>query len=53
MLWLLTVPEIRTLIARLLLPPIARLAFILAWSGWRHGHQLAAAQAHYRARQNN
>ncbi len=53
MLWLLSVPEIRILIARLLLPPVARPAFILAWSGWRRGHQLAAAQAHYRARQNS
>jgi len=53
MLWLLSLPEIRTLIARLLLPPVARPAFILAWSGWRRGHQLAAAQAHYRARQNS
>jgi hypothetical protein len=52
MLWQLSVPEIRTLIARLFLLPIARTAFILAWSGWRRRHQLAAAQARYRARQN-
>ncbi len=44
-------PEIRTLIARLLLSrPIHRL-FVLAWSIWRRMHQATAAEAHYKSRQ--
>jgi hypothetical protein len=42
------VPEIRYLIARLLLAPIARTSFILAWSRWRRQHQARAADAHRR-----
>jgi len=38
MLWLLSVPEIRTLIARLLLLPIAQPVFILAWSDSSRRH---------------
>jgi response regulator of citrate/malate metabolism len=45
------VPEIRYLIARLLLKPIARARFVMAWSRWRQQHQSAAANAH-RKRQN-
>jgi hypothetical protein len=43
-----SVPEIRYLLARILLrPPIGK-AFIIAWSLWRRMHQLNAAQAHYK-----
>jgi hypothetical protein len=48
-----TVPEIRYLIARLLLAPISTFRFILAWSSWRRRHQAAAARAHYRTRQTS
>lgn len=41
-----SVPEIRYLIARLLLAPISRTRYVLAWSRWRRRHQAAAAQAH-------
>jgi len=41
-----SVPEIRYLIARLLLAPISRAGYVLAWSRWRRRHQAAAAQAH-------
>jgi len=47
-----SVPEIRYLIARLLLSRIIRPAFVLAWSAWRRRHQAAAAAAHYRIRIN-
>jgi hypothetical protein len=43
-----SVPEIRYLIARLLLRPIAGARFVLAWSRWRRRHQAAAANAHRR-----
>jgi len=43
-----SVPEIRYLIARLLLPPIAQASFILNWSRWRRQHQTTAADAHRR-----
>jgi hypothetical protein len=45
-----SVPEIRYLIARLLLAPIVRTSFILAWSRWRRTHQATAANAHRRRR---
>src|SRR5690242_19278937 len=45
-----SVPEIRYLIARLLLAPIVRTSFILAWSRWRRRHQAIAANAHRRRR---
>ncbi|MBV8398552.1 MAG: hypothetical protein JOZ17_07415 [Acetobacteraceae bacterium] len=47
-----SVPEIRYLIARLLLSRITRPAFVLAWSAWRRRHQATAAAAHYRAQIN-
>ena len=40
------VPEIRYLIARLLLAPISRTRYVLAWSRWRRRHQATATQAH-------
>jgi hypothetical protein len=43
-----SVPEIRYLFARLLLQPIVRPAFVIAWSRWRRRHQAKAAAAHYR-----
>jgi hypothetical protein len=43
-----TVPEIRYLLARLLLRPPRRARFIMAWSLWRRKHQAKAAAAHYR-----
>ena len=45
-----SVPEIRSLVARLLLRPPTRTYFILAWSLWRRRHQAEAAAAHYRRR---
>jgi hypothetical protein len=41
-----SVPEIRYLIARLLLAPITSARYVLAWSRWRRRHQVIAAQAH-------
>jgi hypothetical protein len=46
-----SVPEIRSLLARILFKPTLDLVFILGWSLWRRRHQDAAAQAHYRKRQ--
>jgi hypothetical protein len=43
-----TVPEIRYLLARVLLRPPVRTRFIMAWSLWRRQHQAKAAAAHYR-----
>jgi len=43
-----SVPEIRSLIAKLLLRPPLRSPFVLAWSAWRQRHQFGAAEAHYR-----
>ena len=43
-----TVPEIRYLLARVLLRPPIRTRFIMAWSVWRRQHQAKAAAAHYR-----
>jgi hypothetical protein len=45
-----TVPEIRYLLARLLLRPPIKTCFIMAWSLWRRQHQAKAAAAHYRRR---
>jgi hypothetical protein len=43
-----SVPEIRYLMARLMLrPPIATGA-VMVWSLWRRRHQLSAAKAHYK-----
>jgi hypothetical protein len=49
----LSVPEIRTLLARLLFHPIAKLGFVIAWSRWRRHHQARAAQVHYRTRHHS
>jgi len=46
-----SVPEIRHLLARLLLKPIANMAFVYGWSRWRRNHQAGAAKAHYRQRE--
>jgi hypothetical protein len=47
-----SVPEIRYLLARLLLrPPISTTATI-AWSMWRRRHQLSATISHYKHRSN-
>jgi hypothetical protein len=48
-----SVPEIRYLLARILLKPPLDLgqAFIIAWSLWRRTHQLNAASAHYKQQQ--
>jgi hypothetical protein len=48
----LTTPELRRLISRLLPRPILTTAFIWNWSRWRREHQVAAAIAHRKARQN-
>jgi hypothetical protein len=45
-----TVPEIRYLLARLLLSRPMRPAFIMAWSLWRRSHQADAEDRHYRRR---
>jgi hypothetical protein len=44
------VPEIRYLLARLLLRRPTRPAFIMAWSLWRRTHQADAENRHYRHR---
>jgi hypothetical protein len=44
------VPEIRNLIARVLLRPIARTRFVVGWLRWRCCHQAMAARGHYRRR---
>jgi hypothetical protein len=46
-----SVPEIRYLLARLLLRPPVGIAFVFAWSVWRRTHQLNAARAHYKTRE--
>ena len=45
-----TVAEIRSLIAKLLMPPLLKPTFILAWSHWRRKHQAQAMIAHYKKR---
>ena len=47
-----SVPEIRYLLARLLLKPPNSTAFVMQWSLWRRKHQLEAAKAHYKPRHN-
>ena len=49
---LLTTPETRTLIAKLLLPPRTHPAFVWAWSRWRREHQATAAISHRKTRGN-
>jgi len=45
-----SVPELRYLMARMLLRPPTSLAFVFAWSLWRRRHQLSAMNAHYKSR---
>jgi hypothetical protein len=45
-----SVPEIRYLIARILIFPPTQKPFIIAWSLWRRRHQAAATFSHYRRR---
>jgi hypothetical protein len=45
-----SVPEIRYLLARILLKPPLGQAFVIAWSLRRRTHQLNAASAHYKKR---
>jgi hypothetical protein len=49
----LSVPEIRRLLAALVHPPRADVAFRLGWSIWRRRHQARARRAHYQQRQRN
>ena len=46
-----SVPEIRYLLARLLLRPPVSTAFVFVWSFWRRTHQFNAARAHYKTRE--
>ena len=43
-----SVPEIRYLLARILIRPPSRKPFILAWSLWRRRHQANATISHYK-----
>ncbi|MCG2601442.1 MAG: hypothetical protein KBO59_28505 [Achromobacter sp.] len=45
-----SVPEIRHLLARLLLKPPLTTTYIIGWSLWRRRHQVKAAAAHYKRR---
>jgi hypothetical protein len=45
-----SVPEIRYLLARILIFPPTQKHFIIAWSLWRRRHQAAAAICHYKRR---
>jgi hypothetical protein len=47
-----SVPEIRALLAQLLLRPLLNTAFVMAWSLFRRQHQAQAALAHYKKRKN-
>ena len=42
-----SVPEIRYLLARMLIFPPTQKPFIIAWSLWRRRHQAAATTSHY------
>jgi hypothetical protein len=46
----LTVPEVRTLLLRLVWDRLMPAAEALAWSTWRRRHQFRARQCHYRRR---
>ena len=46
-----SVPEIRRLLAALVLEHAPARQFVLAWSLWRRRHQADAAAAHYRRRE--
>ena len=45
-----SVPEIRYLLARILIFPPTQKTFIVAWSLWRRRHQAAATTGHYKRR---
>jgi hypothetical protein len=45
-----SVPEIRYLLARLVLITPSRATFVIAWSFWRRRHQAVATQWHYKKR---
>jgi len=45
-----SVPEIRYLLARLLIFPPTQKPYIIAWSLWRRRHQAAATVCHYNRR---
>ena len=47
-----SVPEIRYLLARLVLSPPKHKPFIIAWSLWRRRHQAAATLCHYQRREH-
>ena len=47
----LTVPEIRRLWRRLVLPVVTDLEQVLAWSYWHRYHQWVALHCHYRRQQ--
>jgi hypothetical protein len=42
-----SVPEIRNILARLLLKTVVRADFVMAWSRWRRDHPAEAAKTHY------
>ncbi|WP_292070113.1 hypothetical protein [Mesorhizobium sp.] len=46
-----SVPEIRYLLARVLIFPPTQKPFIIAWSLWRRRHQTAATISHYKRRE--
>lgn len=48
----LSVPEIRALIVRLILPQHHVRAFVFAWSAWRRAHQALARACHYQRRRS-
>ena len=47
-----SVPEIRYLLARLVILAPTQKPFIIAWSLWRRRHQVAATLSHYKHRSN-
>jgi len=46
----LTVPEVRTLLLRLVWDRLAPAELAVAWSVWRRRHQYRARRCHYRRR---
>jgi hypothetical protein len=46
-----SVPEIRQVLARLLLKVVPDVHFVLALVGWRRRHQTEAVKSHYRSRE--
>jgi hypothetical protein len=47
-----SVPEIRYLLARVLIFPPTQKSFIIAWSLWRRRHQATATICHYKRRKH-